>query len=123
LYEITAASRTPEEARRAGLAINVKKTKVLKINTNKKEPFMLGDESIEDVESFVYLGSKVTKDGGTTQDVAQRIQKANGAFVQLYPVWRNNKISTRTKLRIFRSNVKAVLLYGSETWKVTEIIT
>ena len=42
---------------------------------NKTEPFMLGDESIEDVESFVYLGSKVTKDGGTTQDVAQRIQK------------------------------------------------
>ena len=41
---------------------------------------MLGDESIEDVESFVYLGSKVTKDGGTTQDVAQRIQKANGAL-------------------------------------------
>ena len=40
-------------------------------------------ESIEDVEIFVYLGSKVTKDGGTTQDVAQRIQKANGAFVQL----------------------------------------
>ena len=65
-----------QEARRAGLAINVKKNKVLRINTNKKEPFMLGDESIEDVENFVYLGSKVTKDGGTTQDVAQRIQKA-----------------------------------------------
>jgi hypothetical protein len=60
-----------QEARRARLAINMKKTKVLRINTNKKEPFMLGDESIEDVESFVYLGSKVTKDGGTTQDVAQ----------------------------------------------------
>jgi len=84
---------------------------------------MLGDESIEDVESFVYLGSKVTKDGGAMQDVAQRIQKANVAFVQLYPVWRNNKISTRPKLRIVLSNVKAVLLYGSETWKVTKIIT
>jgi len=69
-----------QEARRAGLAITVKKTKVLRINTNKKEPFMLGDESIEDVESFVYLGSKVTKDRGTMQDVAQRIQKANGAL-------------------------------------------
>ena len=74
---------------------------------------MLGNENIEDVESFVYLGSKVTKDVGTAQDVVQRIQKANGAFVQLYPVWRNNKISIRTKLRNFRSNVKAVLLYGS----------
>ena len=112
-----------QEARRAGLAINVKKTKVLRINTNKKERFMLGDESIVNVDIFVYLGSKVTKDGATTQNVSQRIQKANGVFVQLYPVWRNNKIWTRTKLRIFRNNVKAVLLYGSETWKVTKIIT
>jgi hypothetical protein len=58
---------------------------------------MLGDESIEDVVSFVYLGSKITRDGGTTQDVAQRIQKSNGTFVQIYPVWRNNNISIRTK--------------------------
>jgi len=84
---------------------------------------MLGYENIEDLESFVYLGSKVTKDEGTAQDVVQRIQKANGAFVQLYPVWRNNKISIRTKLRIFRSNVKTVLLYGSETWKVAKHTT
>jgi hypothetical protein len=42
---------------------------------DKKEPFILRDESIEDMESFVYLGSKVTKDGGTTQDVIQRIKK------------------------------------------------
>jgi len=64
-----------EEAGKVGLAVNAKKTKTLRVNTNKTEPFMLGDESIEDVESFVYLGSKVTKDGGTTQDVVQRIQK------------------------------------------------
>jgi hypothetical protein len=38
-------------------------------------------------------------------------------FVQLYPVWKNSRVSTRTKLRIFRNNVKSVLLYGSETWK------
>jgi hypothetical protein len=70
-----------QEAIKVGLASNVKNNKVLRINTNKKEPFMLGDENIEDVESFVYLGSKVTKDEGTAQDVVQRIQKANGAFV------------------------------------------
>jgi hypothetical protein len=64
-----------KEAGKVGLAINLKKTKALRVNTNKTEPFMLGDESIEDVESFVYLGSKVTKDGETTQDVAQRIQR------------------------------------------------
>jgi hypothetical protein len=29
----------------------------------------------------------------------------------------------KTKLKIFNSNVKAVLLYGCETWKVTNSIT
>jgi hypothetical protein len=82
-----------------------------------------GGESIEDVDSFVYLGSKVTKAGGVAQDMAQQIQKANGAFVQIYPVWRNNKISTRTKLRIFHSKVKSMLLYRSETWKVAQTTT
>ena len=35
----------------------------------------------------------------------------------LRPVWRANSISAKTKLRIFNSNVKFVLLYGSETWR------
>ena len=102
------------EAEKTGLLINVKNTKALNVNTNKTEPFTLRGESIEDVDSFVYLGSVVTN-GGVAQDVPQRIQKANGAFVQLYPVWRNSRISTRTKLHIFHSNVKSVLLYGFET--------
>jgi hypothetical protein len=112
-----------KEAGKAGLAINVKKTKALTANTSKTEPFTLRGESIQDVENFVYLGSMFTKDGGAAQDVLQRIQKGNGAFVQLYPVWRNSRISTRTKLGIFRSNVKSVLLCGSETWKVAKSTT
>jgi len=63
----------------------------------------------------MYGGSVVAKDGGAAQDVSQRIRKANAAFVQLYPVWKNNRISVRTIFCIFHSNVKSVLLYGSET--------
>ena len=59
-----------KEAGKVGLAINVEKTKALRVNTSKTESFMLGGESI-DVDNFVYLGSKVTKDGGAAQDVAQ----------------------------------------------------
>ena len=32
-------------------------------------------------------------------------------------IWASKEISTRTKLRIFSSNVTSVLLYGSETWR------
>ena len=38
-------------------------------------------------------------------------------------VWKSTAISTKTKLRIFSSNVKSVLLYGAETWRVTKINT
>jgi len=32
----------------------------------------------------------VSENGGTEEDVANKIKKANGVFVQLYPVWRNH---------------------------------
>nr|KAG5705703.1 hypothetical protein BaRGS_026642 [Batillaria attramentaria] len=34
--------------------------------------------------------------------------------------WASKVVSIRTKLRIFNSNVKSVLLYGCETWRTTK---
>jgi hypothetical protein len=93
------------KAEKTGLIINVKKTKALKVNTSKTDPFTVMGERIEDVDSFMCVGSMVAKDGGVEQDVSQRIRKVNGAFLQLYPVWKNSRISTTTKLFIFCSNV------------------
>jgi hypothetical protein len=42
----------------------------------------------EEVKSFTYLGSIVTIDVGALEDVHSHIKKANGDFVELYPVWR-----------------------------------
>ena len=69
--------------------------------------------------SFTYLGSVIDKKGGVESDIKIRIGKARGAFKQLQNVWRSNAIKTQTKIRIFNSNVKSILLYGSETWKLT----
>jgi hypothetical protein len=49
-----------------------------------------------------------------------RLSRANTAFVQLYSIWKNKQITQRTKLRTCETNVKAVLLYGCETWKITQ---
>jgi hypothetical protein len=65
----------------------------------------------------------VSENRGTQEDVASRIKKADGVFVQLYPVWRNHNISKRVKIRIFNTNVESVLLYACETWKTTNPIT
>ena len=54
------------------------------------------------------------------EDVLARIGKARSAFNALVIIWRSREITTTTKLRIFNSNVKSVLLYGWETWRMTE---
>ena len=57
--------------------------------------------------------------GGNDQDINIRIGKARTVFNMLKKVWRAREISRKTKIRIFNSNVKSVLLYGAETWRTT----
>ena len=109
-----------ENSAKVGLHLNVKKTKVMKINTNNNTPIQVGNEVIENVEKFTYLGSVVTPNGGTEADVHSRINKARASFAQLSKVWSSTNIKIKTKLQIFNSNVKSVLLYGSETWFLTK---
>ncbi|KAJ8399487.1 hypothetical protein AAFF_G00411990 [Aldrovandia affinis] len=38
----------------------------------------------------------------------------------LHTIWKSKQYSLRTKIRLYNSNVKSVLLYGSECWRVVE---
>ena len=110
-----------EASQRVGLRISQEKTKVMRINSGQDAPIIIEGMPAEDVKEFVYLGSKISQTGGTDEDITARIRKARQSFAMLRPFWKFTAISTRTKLRIFSSNVKFVLMYGSETWRVTSI--
>ena len=77
---------------RIGLEINVKKTKSLRLGISEEEKVTLGNKKIDQVGSFTYLGSIISKDGGSSEDDKSRI-KAQGVFSQLNEVWKNRKIS------------------------------
>ncbi|KAK7104041.1 hypothetical protein V1264_018818 [Littorina saxatilis] len=74
-------------------------------------------ESIRKVESFVYLGSVIDRQGGTDRDVIARTGKARAVF----DIWASGEINTTAKLRLFISNVKSALLYGSKMWSMTKV--
>ncbi|VDO96617.1 unnamed protein product [Schistosoma margrebowiei] len=59
------------------------KTKVLKFKAENNNPITLDGETLEDVESFTYLGSIIDERGGSDADVKARIGKARTAFLQL----------------------------------------
>lgn len=111
-----------------GLKINVSKTKVIRINPpkttrNSIEHLKIGNETIQEVEKYIYLGSIVSKSGGVEEDIGNRIRLASAAFGSLREIWSSSNINRRLKLQIYTSNVKSVLLYGCETWKVTKSVT
>ncbi|VDP43550.1 unnamed protein product [Schistosoma margrebowiei] len=82
-------------------------------------PITLDGETLEDVESFTYLGRIIDEQGGSDVDVKARIGTARVAFLQLKHIWNSKQLSTNIKVRIFNTNIKAVLLYGAETWRTT----
>ena len=68
------------------------------------------------------MGSIINETGGTDEDITARIRKAQSTFSMLMPVWKEKCIRLQTKLRIFDTNVKSALLYGSETWRSTKLL-
>ncbi|VDP09959.1 unnamed protein product [Schistosoma margrebowiei] len=66
--------------------------------------------------------SIIDEHGSSDADVKARIGKTRTAFLQLKNIWNSKQLSTNIKVRIFNTNVKAVLLYGAETWRTTTTI-
>ena len=71
--------------------------------------------ALEDVEKFTYLKAPqyVNKVVGNKA----RLGKARGAFVKLNRVWNSSSVSRRTKIRLYKTLVKPVLMYGCEHGK------
>ncbi|XP_063426868.1 uncharacterized protein LOC134710440 [Mytilus trossulus] len=85
---------------------------------NIEQPITLKGNKIDEVENFTYLGTNISQDNGTSKDIMARINKARTSFCRLRTVWKTTSISRSTKIKIYNSNVKSVLLYGAESWRV-----
>ncbi|PFX25769.1 hypothetical protein AWC38_SpisGene9604 [Stylophora pistillata] len=73
----------------------------------------------DEVDQFVYLRAEVCREGGGMKDLKNRLSKARGAFNKLKKIWISKNILRKTKVRLYKTLVVPVLLYGSETWKMT----
>ncbi|VDP21824.1 unnamed protein product [Schistosoma margrebowiei] len=109
----------------AAVSLNIHKGKseILQYNTTCNNPITLDGGDSEDVKTFTYLGSIIDEHGGSDADVKAQIGKARAAYLQVKNIRNSKQLVTNTKVRIFNTNVKTVLLYGAETWRTTKAIT
>ena len=99
-----------------GLTISIKKTKILPQNTS-PPTISLQNERLENVDEFTYLGSTVTHNLSLERELGIRIGKAATTMNRLNKrVWQNNKLTIKTKMKVYSACVTSTLLYGSETW-------
>ena len=109
-----------EEAKPLGLKVSWPKTKVQDFGgllDDTVQSVLACGEDVEISENFTYLGSVVHNNGGSRQEVLRRIGLAHGVMDSLSTsIWRCRYLCRQTKIRIFKSLVIPVLLYGCETW-------
>ncbi|KAL1246814.1 hypothetical protein QQF64_034817 [Cirrhinus molitorella] len=113
-----------EEAEKLGLYVSWTKTKFMHVGDGPDPPpLRFGDNIVEPVKNFVYLGSTVTDNGDLKPEILSRRALAASALQSLWkPLWRHQTISRKTKLRIYNSAVLSILLYGSETWPLNKTL-
>ena len=100
-----------------GLTISLKKTNIMVQGTEDPPNIGIGGCTLENVEDFTYLGSTISSSMSVDHEINSRIAKAATVMAKLNQrVWKNPKLTVKTRLRIYQACVLSTLLYGSETW-------
>ena len=103
--------------------MNVKKTKSMVFSRNKDIPklkLLINGNEIEQVKSFQYLGGLVTEDGRCECELNRRIAVAKNNFSKMSRILTDHDMSLATKIRLAQCYVWSSLLYGCETWSLTQ---
>ena len=106
-----------EELDNWGLKINLDKTKYMAVGEKMKDLNLpeLG-KAIQGCEEFKYLGSKITLNGRQTKEMMERIAKGRSTISMLNGILWDRHIKKETKINIYKTIVRSVLTYGTETW-------
>ncbi|BDA47039.1 probable craniofacial development protein 2 at N-terminal half [Coccomyxa sp. Obi] len=109
-----------------GMHINIRKTQILCLQSgtqtgDSSEQFWLRGQPLEQVQMFKYLGSICSADMSMQPEIASRLSRAGGAYHKLsrLKVWKDKNISLKIKVILYKVIVQSTLLYGCETWAVT----
>ena len=112
-------NRVEKSVASVGLKMNAKKTKYMAYNQKQTFNIKTADgTSLEEVNDFKYLGAWMSS---TEQDIKVRKAAAWKACNKLSKIWKS-AMPKSLKHRIFAATVESVLLYGCESWTVTNKI-
>ena len=108
-----------ESLKRGGLKMNPDKSEVLVTERDGNQELRILDTSghtLKQVDRFKYLGTEITREGGSRKAVEQRVKAAWNKWREMTGVLCDKKIPRKLKCKIYTTVVRPVLLYGAECW-------
>ena len=80
---------------------------------------LIQNELVEQVDTFLYLGSLITEDGECTTEFRTRLNRGQVIEASLQKIRKSHNIPISTKTRLMKALVWPVATYGCESWTLS----
>ena len=104
------------ESEKVGLKLNIQKTKIMA--SGPITSWQIDGETVETVSDFIFWGSKITTDGDCSHEIKRRLLLGRKVMTNLDSIFKSSDITLQTKVRLVKTMVFPVVMYGYENWTV-----
>jgi hypothetical protein len=112
-----------EASRDIGLETNAEKTKYMIMsrhpNSGQNQNIRIANESFENVAKFRYLGTTLTNQSDIHDEIKSRLNSGNACYHSVQNLLSSHLMSKNLKIKIYKTIIFPVVLYGCETWSLT----
>ena len=108
--------KVKEESEKASLKLKIQKTKIMA--SSPITSWQTDRETMETVSDFIFLGSKITTDGGCSHEIKRHLLLGRKAMTNLDSILKRRDITLPTKVRIVKDMVFPVVMYGWDSCSI-----
>ena len=108
--------RVKEESEKAGSKLSIQKTKIMA--SGPITSWQIDGETVYAVSDFIFLGSKITADGGCSHEIKRHLLLGRKVMTNLDSILKSRDITLPTKVHLVKAMVFPVVMHGSESWTV-----
>ena len=105
-----------EESEKVGLKLSIQKAKIMA--SGPITLWQIDGETVETVTDFIFLGSKITADGGCRHDIKRCLLLGRKAMTNLDNVLKSRDITLPTNVCLVKAMVFPVVMYECESWTI-----
>ena len=88
-------------------------------NAVQSHSIKIGNSSFERLEEFKYLGTTLTNQNYIQEEIKGRLKSGNACYHSVLNLLSSGLLSKNLKIKIYRTKIFPVVLYGCETWSLT----